>query len=709
MQCFDNNPDLIERKVRRRDDWTSADWVYVDIDSRNDKQTAFGFALNAGGTMMDIYFYNDGHSDDSWDAVWEGRTSIDDSGWTAEFRIPYTALRFPPAEEYTWGFNIGREICRKNEEIWWVVIPREDAGFVSKFGTISGMRNIPQPFNLEAVPYINNKYSNTSETDGFEYGAGLDLKYSLNSGLILDATINPDFGQVEADPAVLNLGVFETYYPEKRPFFVEGAAFFETPFQLFYSRRIGSQPGYYEFDDDEEIVDSPDNTTIISAAKMTGKTANGISIGIIEAVTAREYAVVEDGEGNERDGIMEPYTNFLVTRIMKDLWTGNSSVGFMATAKNREEGMSAYVGGVDWNLKLLDNNYELIGQLLASDRGENFDTRESGYGFNIEFGKEGGKHHFFNIDYTMKSPDFYINDMGYNRRSDQIFLNLDYWHKTMEPMGIFRRTWVGLEHWRGWNYDKNVLDNGVSFWVNLQYLNYYWTNFGAHYNFQRYDDLGTRGGPLIKPPDNMGYWVWCSTNQSRKVYTGINFWGGQNTSESWWGGAYWDLVVKPIDRLETSIGVHFDRMFDENQWVDNIEDESDSTHYVFGRLMQETAILTVRASYSFTRDISFQFYAEPFNGVGKFKEYIELAEPGTYKFKPYEVDENYDYNWKNLNLNAVFRWEFSPGSTIFIVWSRGMSDEEYPGDFNYRDNFNRLVYAEPDDIFMVKINKWFNY
>lgn len=279
----------------------------------------------------------------------------------------------------------------------------------------------------------------------------------------------------------------------------------------------------------------------------------------------------------------------------------------------------------------------------------------------------------------------------------------------MEPIGIFRRTWVGVEHWRGWNYDEVVLDNGVSFWVNFQYLNYYWTNFGVHYNFRHYNDLETRGGPLIEPPENMGYWVWCSTNQSRKAYTSINFWGGQNTSESWWGGAYWDLVVKPIDRLETSIGINFDRMFDENQWVDNIEDESDSTHYVFGRLLKETAIITIRASYSFTRDMSFQFYGEPFNAVGIYKEFVELAEPGTYEFKSYNVDDNYDYNWKNLNLNVVYRWEFSPGSTVYIVWSRGMTDEEYGGRFDYRDNFNRMIYAEPDDIFMVKINKWFNF
>ena len=709
VRCYDSNPDLVEKKLRRRDSFTSSDWIFIDIDSRNDKQTAFGFALSAGGIMGDRYFYNDGYTDESWDAVWEGHTTVDDSGWVAEFKIPYTSLRFPPAEEYTWGFNVGREICRKHEEIKWVVIPREESGYVSQFGAMEGISGIPQPFNLEVLPFLSSQHTNIEDKDKFDSGLGVDLKYSLNSGLIVNATINPDFGQVEADPAVLNLGVFETYYPEKRPFFVEGSAFFQTPFQLFYSRRIGSSPGYYEFGDDEEIVSSPENTTILGAVKVTGKNSNGLSIGFIEAFTDREYAIVENEAGMRREGILEPHTSFMVARVMQDLWEGNSTIGAMATAKNREGGMSAYAGSVDWNLKLWENNYTLLGQALVTDRGDPGEERDSGYGFNVEFEKEGGKHHFFDIDFTLKSPEFYINDMGFNNRGDQIYIANDYWHRTMEPTGIFRQTWAGIGNWAGWNYDGYDIANGIGWWVNLQYMNYFWTNFGSHYNFERYNDLETRDGPVMKQPANYGYWFWGSTNQNKRYYGTINFWGGKNVSRSWWEGAEIGITMRPADNLEARISLCYDRVFDENQWVDNIEDESDSTHYVFGRLKNRSVNLTGRAGYNFTRDMSIQIYAQPYNSTGEYKEYIELAKPESYKFKIYEPEDNYDFNWTSMNFNLVYRWEYAPGSTIFIVWNRGMSQDEETSNFDHMYNYRKMMYAEPEDIFMVKVNKWFDF
>jgi len=709
VKCFDSQPVLVQKKIRRRDSWTAADWVYVGFDSRNDKQTAFVFGLNAGGSMRDIYYYNDDDSDDSWDSVWEGKTSTDQEGWNAEFKIPYTSLRFPPAPEYTWGLNLVREIPRKNEEIWWVVKPRKDTGFVSRFGSINGIRNIPQPFNLEVLPYGNAKYLNTAEEQDLESGFGIDLKYSLNSGFIVDATVNPDFGQIEADPAELNLGVFETYYSEKRPFFLEGASFFETPFQLFYSRRIGAYPGYYSFNNNEEIVSQPDNSTILSAVKFTGKTSNGVSLGFIEAVTDREYATVEDTSGSRRNALLESYNNFFVGRVMKDLGKGNSTIGFMSTARNRENGMSAYVDAIDWNLKFLDNNYSLVGQTLLSDRGETPDDRETGYGFNMELEKQGGKHHCFEIDFTAKSPDFCINDMGFNNRGDQLYLYTGYWYKTLEPIGIFRRTWIGFDHWHGWNYDGVVLDNGIEYWINLQYLNYFWTNWGMHYNFRHYNDLETRGGPLIRPPENWGGWMWCSTDQSKKTYTDINFWAGKNLSQSWWWGLYYEIATTPIDRLETSVTFSYEKMFDENQWVENVEDANDSTHYVFGRLLHKTVNFTVRASYSFSRDMTLQIYTQPYNSVGKYREYIELAQPGTYNFQPFNYTDDADFNYKNLNFNAIFRWEYAPGSVFYLVWTRNMEDESNPGGFNFNHNWHYLSQSEPNDIYMIKINKWFNF
>ena len=710
IRCYDSEPGLIKTTLRRRDESPPADWIIVELDSRNDNQTAFLFKLNAGGLMRDVYMYDDGNQlDDSWDAVWEGKAAVDDSGWVAEMKIPFTALRFPPLEKQTWGLSVRRNIHRKNEELSWVVFPREDNGYVSNFGELRGIENIPQPFNLEILPYCYSKYQDTDRKTGFSADIGGDVKYNLSSGVILDATINPDFGQIEADPSVLNLGVFETWYPEKRPFFLEGASIFETPYTMFYSRRVGREPGYYELEDEEELVSKPENTTIINAMKITGKTSKGVSFGIMEAFTNREYAVVEDEDGNRREKQIEPYANYFVGRINKDIWEGNSSIGGIFTALNREEGMSAYTGGFDWNLYFNDSDYNLNGQLAFSDRGDSPVERESGYALDVEFEKSGGKHHGFEFEFEAKSPDFNIQDMGYLERADEIECYAEYLFRTREPVGIFRQTISGIETWQDWNFDGDHISNGIGFWTNLRYLNYWDTNFGVHYNFPRYSDLETRGGPLLRPPANYGGWFWGGTDWNKNFRVSINFWGGENTSRSWWWGGYIQFTYRPIDRMETSLSIQHDQSFDENQWVDNIEDANDSTHYAFGRLNLREWNLTARLSYNFTRDMSLQLYLQPFNAVGKYSEYVELAEPGTYKFHPYDPGDDYDFNEKELNFSAVFRWEYAPGSAIFAVWNRGMYDDSHPGRFDIIDNIEGLVKAESDDIFMIKVNRWFNF
>ena len=710
FRCYDSEPGSIKGSLRRRDEDPPSDKVGIGIDSRNDNQTAFAFLINASGLMRDLYIFDDGNDeDDSWDAVWEGNVSIDDEGWTTEMKIPFSTLRYAPSDKHTWGVYFIRYIHRTNEEITWTVYPRDKAGFVSLFGELKGIEDIPQPFNLEVLPYTFGKYCNTEDEKGSSFGIGADIKYSLSSGVILDAAINPDFGQVEADPSVLNLSVFETYYPEKRPFFLEGAALFETPYTVFYTRRIGKQPSYYDCLDDEEIVSQPDYTTILGAAKVTGKTADGLSFGIIEAVTDREYATVENEDGERREMLLEPYTNYFVSRFVKDIWEGNSSVGVINTAMNRESGMSAYTGGIDWNLYFNDNDYNTNGQIVFSNRGDTPDERDNGYALEVEFEKAGGKHHGFDFEFAAVSPDFNIWDMGYLSRNNEISAYAEYLFRTREPVGIFRRTISGLETWQGWNYDGTHISNGVGLWTNLRYLNYWDTDFGVSYNFERYSDLETRGGPLLKPPANYGFWFWGGSDWRNNIRPEINFWGGKNASRSWWWGVWVGLTCRPIERMKVEIYFMHDRTFDENQWVDNIDDDSDSTHYVFGRLDRRTWELTLRLSYNFSRNMSLQIYTQPYNSIGDYLEYVELAEAGTYKFQPYDLEDNEDFNWKSMNFNAVFRWEYAPGSVIYAVWNRGMEDEEYPARFDAAANFSHLLNAPGNDIFMLKVNKWFDF
>ena len=717
VRCYDSHPELIQAPIQRRDESPPSDYVAVFFDSRNDNQTAFYFKVNAGGLMRDIYFYNDGNwSDVSWDAVWEAETTIDDSGWVAEMKIPYTSLRFPPAQEQVWGMNLTRYIHHKNEELAWVVLPREENGYISKLGDLYGIKDIPQPFNLEVLPYVSTKYQDTDDKTGGTGGIGANVKYSLSSSVILDAAFNPDFGQIEADPSVLNLGVFETFYPEKRPFFLEGSSLFDTPFTLFYSRRIGSQPGYYDLEDDEDIIEQPDNTTILSAFKITGKNSNGISFGVLEAVTDQEYAQVENSETGARyDKIIEPYTNFFVGRIKKDVLKGNSSIGFITTALNREKGVGAYSGGFDWNLYFKESNYNFAGQAVFSDRGDPGEKRESGYAAVAALESNFLKYHEIYTEVEAKSPDFNIGDMGYYSRDDEIDYDIGYHFAYRDPSGPFKSYWMGISTWQGYNYDGDHIENGFGPWWNFQWLNYWWTNFGCHYNFERDNDIDTRGGPLIRQPANYGYWFWGSTDQSKKFYIDTNFWGGKNVSKSWWGGIYVQGTYRPLPQLETSLLVEYDRTVDENQWVDNIDDDADSTHYVFGRLDNRTWKMTLRLSYNFNRDMSLQLYTQPFNAVGKYNEYVELAAPNTYTFNPYNyVDDNgnplsEDFNVKEMNFNLVYRWEYAPGSTVFLVWNRGMYDDMNEGRYDMGKNISDMLNAPGNDIFMLKINKWFDF
>ena len=393
VRVFDSQPDKITGQLTRRDEFSDSDWISIYIDSRNDRQTAYGFSVNPLGVKVDRFMFNDFYGDLSWDAVWECETKIDSLGWKAEFKIPFHVLRFSTEKELVWGFNVIRTIKRKQENSYWVLKPRKESGFVSRFGLLVGIDNIKHRPHLEVLPYTLGKstFSPKDEIinpDGITnfHGIGSDFKYGLSSGITLDVTVNPDFGQVEEDPSVLNLSVYETFFPERRPFFLEGAKIFSTPYMLFHSRRIGRKPNRFDIEDDDEVISRPDFTTITGAVKMTGRTDNGISFGILDAFTSEEFAdvdsVVTDEETEDelryrRERLIEPYTNYLVARVKKEFNRGRSYFGGLTTAVNRMDFDSDYTGGLDWQLKTQGNDYSFTGQIAGSHAGD--DEKENGY------------------------------------------------------------------------------------------------------------------------------------------------------------------------------------------------------------------------------------------------------------------------------------------------------------------------------------------
>jgi hypothetical protein len=391
MEMYDSEPEKIVSRLTRRDRWADGDLVHVIVDSHHDHKTAYAFTTYASGTQRDVYYWNDNWSDDTWDAVWESATQMTGRGWTAEYRIPFHCLRFACEEDPVWGIYFSRSISRKSELDRWLHIPESASGFVSHFGHLKGMEGLSPPARLEVLPYgvsyAETEAKHPGNPDGRDYvhDMGFDLKYGLTSNITLDATVNPDFGQVEADETVLNLSTFETRYPEKRPFFLEGSKIFDTPFDLFYSRRIGRPPSISP-EDVDYYIDRPMATTILAAAKVSGKTAGGTSIGILESVTRREEARYVDTTGVKRTAMTEPEGNYLVARVKQDILE-NSSVGIMATAVNQESSYPEYTGGADWNFRFRGGDYQCNGQVLGSSTGPD----EDGLGGILIFEKAGGE------------------------------------------------------------------------------------------------------------------------------------------------------------------------------------------------------------------------------------------------------------------------------------------------------------------------------
>ena len=376
IRAYDTVPEKISRIISRRDNY-EGDMVQIVIDSYFDQQTAFAFTASASGAKGDQAVSEDGDNwDDSWNPVWYLKTSIDDKGWCAEMRIPFSQIRFGKKADHVWGIQVRRYIYRLEELSTWQFIPKGSPGMVHLFGELQGIANIKPKRQIELMPYAVGRLERFKKEEGNPFldgkssalSAGLDGKVALTNDFMLDFSINPDFGQVEADPSEVNLTAFETYFSEKRPLFIEGKNIYQ--FQpsntivigkmgsdnLFYSRRIGRPPHYYPEVSDSEYVDMPETSTILAALKLSGKTKKGLSVGILESVTANENALI-DSAGIRRKESVEPLTNYFTGRLQKDFNKGETVLGGIFTAVNRDINnpamdylhTDAYTGGVDLN------------------------------------------------------------------------------------------------------------------------------------------------------------------------------------------------------------------------------------------------------------------------------------------------------------------------------------------------------------------------
>ncbi len=754
IRAFDPAPDSILTLLARRDVRTPSDQLKIIIDSYHDRRTGYEFAVNPAGVKRDYSIYNDGDEDDAWDAVWEVATVVDSLGWTAEFRIPLSQLRYAPADTNTFGFGVWRDIERHTERVSWPLYRRSQSGLVSQLGEITGLAGLASPARLELAPYAVAKNIPLGAGDRVSrFTLGADVKYGLTSNLTLDATVNPDFGQVEADPSVLNLGAFETFYQERRPFFVEGTGIFRFDINcsvvncngegLFYSRRIGREPALLRSYGD---VRSPTATTIIGAGKLTGRLPSGLTLGILEAVTAREVGT--------QDRTMEPFTNYAVVRAQQDLRSGQSGIGVIGTAVNRNLDewtqdvlrRSAYVGAVDARHRFARGRFEVAASLAASrvdgsaaaiaatqrntvhlyqrpDGGLTFDsTRTSlvGDAEELYFRKIGGGMVRFETSFQRRSAGFETNDLGYLQGADQQSWNTWAAVQFRRPQLFFQQGFWNFNWWQYWTTAGMPTERAANTNLHFQLNNRWWAHAGG--TLMRigtaFCDRCARGGPAVRRDRAISVWGGVEGDSRFPIvpFLFFDYWGGDGGRSEYFG-VNPSVDVRIASRFTTSLGLNVSRNRDDWQWYGNFTDTANATSYTFAHLDQHTASIRWRLDYTMSPTLTLQLYASPFVSKGTYRNVRALADPRAAhyddRFAPYGdstvTSDPGGFNFKQFNSNVVLRWEYRPGSTLFLVWTQGRDDfEPAEGTRPFRRDFRRLFDAYPKNTFLVKVSYWLN-
>ena len=698
VKFYDSAPDSITRRLVRRDESTTADRFLMGIDPWHDHRTGFFFTVNAAGSIQDGTLFNDDGLDDSWDGVWESAVEINAEGWFIEIRIPYSQLRFPDRPVHTWGINFIREIERHNESDYWSLVPKAASGRVSWFGHLNGIEGIERPAYVELLPYSAGKsaFSHPAAGDPFNDGSllsgqvGLDIKFGVTSSLTLDATFNPDFGQVEVDPAVVNLSDFETFFPEKRPFFIEGRDIFRfgsggvnnnwsfnygNP-DHFYSRRIGRAPqgsptrGY-------DFSSIPSGTTILGAAKLSGKLTPEWSIGVISALTAREYAEY-DSQGVRFQEEVEPLSSYNIIRLLREFKDGRHGLGILSAFMVRDlrtENLarsltrSAIDTGIDGWITLDEDRTYVVTGWLSSSRiaGEanviegiqrssphyfgrpdvdylGVDTAAtdlSGMAGRVYINKQKGNV-IFNSGIAMVSPSYEVNDLGFQWNGDQINWHGTLGYQTFEPGKVWRTTFLAVATFRNWDFGGNNYGSGYFLISNGQLLNYWSANLQIFYNPETVNKNLTRGGVMTTQPPSFGTGGGISTDRRKAISLSLGFFLGRATREfrSINAGITW----KPSSTMELSLNPSYSYDVTEATWVgtqsDPLAEATFGTRYLYAETVQRSFSMGTRLSWSFSPTLSLQLFAQPLIFAIDYFDYKELTATGSFDFNIYGRDGN---------------------------------------------------------------------
>ena len=760
VRAFDTDADKLVGILTRRDQRSPSDWIRIVVDSYFDKRSAYEFGVNPVGVKSDRYYFNDGQSDESWDAVWDVEVARDADGWSAEFRIPFSQLRFNELAGGPVGFAVIREVGRLAETSSWPLLSRNANGFVSQFGEMRGLKMSGKQKKFELLPYTVGKLdtqtvaANDPLNPAIDPGAtvGLDMKYAVTPGLTLTATANPDFGQVEADPAVVNLDAFETFFPERRPFFVEGSGTFRFNMDcndgncsgLFYSRRIGRAPQGSAETANNEYSKAPDAATIIGAGKLTGRLA-GFSLGALTAVTAREDAAITAEDNLDyRSQTVEPLSSYTVLRARKE-YANQSSIGMMTTAAVRQTDAdtsflpdTAMTAGLDYDIRL-SKMYNLTGywagshiagspesiSRLQQNTVHGFQRPDAGYvalDANAEtlrghagalaFGKISGERTRFSSNLGYKSPGFDSNDLGFMRRADEKTVSNWFQWRNFTPGKYVRTRNFNLSQYAAWNFGGDRLYSGLNLNSHWTFANFFSIGGGYNLDAAPFRDRSTRGGPGVLGNPGNSVWYYANTDNRKALsfYYNGDFGGDRfNTSRRGFSpGFNW----RATSSMSLNMGVRYSINKDDAQWVTNTTLPNGAVRYVFGRIDQKTVSITTRFNYTLTPTLSLQVYAEPFVSAGEYTNFKELvdgrASQYSDRYRAYAYTGNPNFNIRSFRTTNVLRWEYKPGSALFVVWQQGRQDYQNYGDFSFNRDFGGVFSAPAHNVFLVKFSYWLN-
>jgi hypothetical protein len=780
FRAYDGEPKKILRLAGVRDELVG-DIVGINFDSYRDYRTGFEFNITAWGQKVDDIVFNPMNADFNWNPVWKAKVGKEDSAWVAECEIPLSQLRYSSKDDQVWGMHVWRWIARLQEESDWEIQSKTGPGMLYNFGELRGIKGLKKSHRLEIMPYMLGDLKTMKREPGNPFAgkgrvwggnAGLDAKIGISSNFTVDLTINPDFGQVESDPSVMNLSAFETFYEEKRPFFLEGLTIFDYKFDnqsLFYSRRIGHAPSRPVTPNEVLFVSSPDKTSILSAIKLSGTTSKGLSVGLIQSVTANEFARLSDNDGNRSSVKVEPLTSYTVARIQKGYNAGNTVIGGMVTSTNRNiedknlESLStnAYTGGLDllthWKDKEFYIDARLIGSFLNGNRKAitalqkssaryyqrpgatylEFDTLAtvlSGYGGKFMIGKGSKGLWRYSTGVTWLSPGLELNDLGYMNTSDQINQENVISYLINQPVSIFLTYDISLEQFNSWNFDGKYLGSGAHLSFSSGFKNQW--SFAANliYSSKSLDTKILRGGYDMEIPNSLEAFGRAATDPSKKFIGSVSYSYGHKGNNS---ATNYQLepgiTYRPINNLKIGIAANYMYNHDNLQYV-TTNNSIPGNRYILGTIDQKTFGLTFRIDLNLTPEFSIQYYGSPFVSRGSYSQFKHITDPsakvygdrfelyndpvisdGKYQLYDYtngpRIDysiDNPDFNFHEFRSNLVAKWEYRLGSFIYLVWSTERSGSTNASHASIGDSYKQLRRIFPNNIFLIKLNYWFS-